>query len=369
MFFDLFRSPLSTGAQQSRVPVNLSSNSQDQNDLIVNELYDEIIKPINSAEIDSESTDRSQKIISKVKELDIGDKQKILEKLRIKLNEYFNQKDGEIERIPDELMRRLLRAGFQARIDIFKNFQNSIDQQSNSSILPVNLEVEGVDKRSESLHSSIPTLLRRDNMLFDELEIDIEEQGLNFMLNKYCETNKYKINKQLLEMKNSYNPKDNIFFKNYLLKHLELIKLYEDGKKEMIKKFQERGVDKNLAIQKIDLYITKARKDCLDFLLANASNLQQFKINNSTKDQYLEKQKFELAEEISKLRLLLPPIFNPLRSQSQTSGEKAIYCFLLEQQRVLINSLQPPINRPSNLSSHRPSNPTLNSRNETRELY
>ena len=45
------------------------------------------------------------------------------------------------------------------------------------------------------------------------------------MLIKYCETNKYKINKQLLEMENSQNPKDNIFFKNYLLKHLELIKL------------------------------------------------------------------------------------------------------------------------------------------------
>ena len=174
-FYSLFPPPKPLRAQQSRVPVNLSSNSQDKNDLIVNELYHEIIKPINSAEIDNESTNRSQKIISKVKELDIGDKRKILEKLRIKLNEYFYQKDGEINRTQDKSMKESLRNGFKARMNIFKNFQESIAQQSNSSILPVNLEVEGVDKRSESLHSSSSTLLRRYNMLFDELGIAIGE--------------------------------------------------------------------------------------------------------------------------------------------------------------------------------------------------
>ena len=178
---------------------------------------------------------------------------------------------------------------------------------------------------------------------------------------KDYEIKENKIKAELLEMQNSQNPKDNIFFKNYLLKHLELIKLYEDGKEVMIKKFQERGVDKNLAIQKIDLYITKARKDCLDFLLANASNLQQFKINNPTKDQYLEKQKFELGKEISKLRSLLLPIFNPLSLPSCNPRERVINHLLLNQQRVLINSVQPPINRPSN--------PTLNSSNETRWRY
>ena len=268
MFFDLFRSPLSTGAQQSRVPVNLSSNSQDQNDLIVNELYDEIIKPINSAEIDSESTDRSQKIISKVKELDIGDKQKILEKLRIKLNEYFNQKDGEIERIPDELMRGLLRIGFNARMKIFKNFKESIAPQNNSSILPEVKQVVVVDKRSEPRNSYFedfedalknyknPRLWTKDNLPKNEFED--------------YETKEIKIKDELLEMQNSQNPKDKNFFKNYLDKYLELIKLYEDGKEVMIKKFQERGADKNLVNQKIDPLIREAHQDCLNFLLANS---------------------------------------------------------------------------------------------------
>ena len=299
MFFDLFRSPLSTGAQQSRVPVNLSSNSQDQNDLIVNELYDEIIKPINSAEIDSESTDRSQKIISKVKELDIGDKQKILEKLRIKLNEYFNQKDGEIERIPDELMRGLLRIGFNARMKIFKNFKESIAPQNNSSILPEVKQVVVVDKRSEST--------KLDLEYFEMALQDCTNSRLrtkdNLPKNEFkdYETKENKIKDELLEMQKSQNPKDKNFFKNYLDKYLELIKLYEDSKKVMIEKFKERGVDKNLVNQEIDPLIREAYQDCLNFLIANSQTRPKNQANETLEsDLVVEQQSIRPSDPVAK---------------------------------------------------------------------
>ena len=387
MFFDLFPSPINTGAQQSRVSVNLSSNSQDKNDLIADQLYNQIIERINSAEIDREVNIRSPKIISEVEGLDIGDKQKILEKLRIKLNEYLNQRDGEINRTQDESMRGLLRIGFNARINIFKNFEESIAQQSNSSILAVDSEVNGGSPASREVNGSNES---RDSSILSEVKqvvvVDERSESIknyknprlqtkdNFSKNEFkdYEIKEIKIKDELLEMQNSQNPKDNIFFKNYLLKHSELIKLYEDGKEVMVEKFEKAGKGLESVNQKFNQLENEARKECLDFLLANASNLQQFEINNPTKDQYPEKQKFELAEEISKLRSLLPPIINPLRSQSQTPGERAIYCFLLEQQRVLINSLQPSINIPSNLPTNRPSNlPTnrVGDANQTKERY
>lgn len=296
MFFDLFPSPINTGAKQSRVSVNLSSNSQDQNDLIVNELYDEIIKPINSAEIDREVNIRSPKIISEVEGLDIGDKRKILEKLWIKLNEYFNQKIGEINRTQDESTRELLRAGFQARIDIFKNFKENINQTSNSSILSVDPEVNGGGPASREVNggneSQDPSILPKvkqvavvdkrsesRNSYFEDFKNAIQyytnskpRTKDNLPKNEFkdYEIKEIKIKDELLEMKTSQDPKDNIFFKNYLLKHSELIKLYEDGKEVMIKKFQERGADKNLVNQKIDPLIREAHQDCLNFLLANS---------------------------------------------------------------------------------------------------
>ena len=125
----------------------------------------------------------------------------------------------------------------------------------------------------------------------------------------------------------------------------------------MVEKFKKAGKGLESVDQEFNQLENEARKECLDFLLANSSNLQNFEINNPTKDQYLEKQKFELYKEISKLRSLLPsPIFNPLRSPSYNPSEKRVINYLLlNQQRVLINSLQPPFNRPSNLPFNRPS--------------
>ena len=315
MFFDLLLPPPTTlRAQQSRVPVNLSSNPQDKNDLIADQLYNQIKERIKSDEIDSEVNIRSQKIISEVEKLDIGDKRKILEKLQIKLNEYFNQKYGEINRTQDESIRGLLRIGFNARINICKNFEESIAQQSNSSILAVDSEVNGGSPASREVNggneSQDPSILpelkqfvvvdKRSESL--KLELKYFEQPLqdctnsrsrtkdNFSKNEFkdYETKENKIKDELLKMKTSQDPKDKNFFKNYLDKYLELIKLYEDSKKVMIEKFKEAGKDLELVDQEFNQLENEARNECLDFLLANSPTLQNLK-SGQLKDNFEER--------------------------------------------------------------------------------
>ena len=192
------------------------------------------------------------------------------------------------------------------------------------------------------------------NQVIDRRRVFEEfEAGLNqAILDKAIDSNRpiKDAKNELKEMQKSQNSKDNIFFKNYLLKHLELIKLYEEKEKEMVEKFKKIGDNLDSVNQKFNQLKNEARKECLDFLLANVSNLQQLTLEH--KDNFLNRfehkgrqnqdNNFELSEEISKLRSLIPPIFNPLKPQGQTPDEKAIYRFLLEQQRILMNSGQSP---------------------------
>ena len=94
--------------------------------------------------------------------------------------------------------------------------------------------------------------------------------------------------------------KNNNFFKNYLDKYLELIKLYEDTKKVMIEKSKEAGEDLELVNQQFDQLKNEARKDCLDFLLANSPTLQNLK-SGQLKDNFKERfgQNQKLTEQLN----------------------------------------------------------------------
>jgi hypothetical protein len=211
---------------------------------------------------------------------------------------------------------------------------------------------------------------------FNQLENEARNECLDFLLANVPEEyagKQYLIKKQLDEMQNFQNYKGDIFFKNYLLKHLELIKLYEE--KEMVEKFEKAGDNLDSVYQKFNQLKNEARKECLVFLLANVSNLQQLKLEHKDnlpnrferKGSQNQDNNFELAEEISKLRSLIPPIFNPLKPQGQTPDEKAIFSFLLKQQRILLSQdsdssykkeSQPATYRPPNPTPYRPTSPT-----------
>jgi hypothetical protein len=185
----------------------------------------------------------------------------------------------------------------------------------------------------------------------------------------------YLIKEELAKMRASENLKDNIFFKNYLLKHLELIKLYKTAKKEIEDEFKKAKKSMESVDQEFNQLENEARKDCLNFLLANVSDLKRLTSEhgdnplNRLEDKGGQNQdnNFELAEEISKLRSLIPPIFNPLKPQGQTPDEKAIFSFLLKQQRILLSQRsgskygkepQPILYRPPNPTPYRPTSPT-----------
>jgi hypothetical protein len=276
---------------------------------------------------------------------------------------YFEEKNrlsqGNI--VPED--RNKISMGIEIRQKIFKKFEKkflslvSEVAKDDLTLVSPRSDHDGTSLNHNPHNVSVASNQAIDGGVFEE---SLANMDSNYPL-KYGEKD-CSIKKQLEEMQNSQNPKDDIFFKNYLLKHLELIKLYEDGKEVMVEKFKKAGKGLESVDQEFNQLENEARKECLDFLLANSSNLQNFEINNPTKDQYLEKQKFELYKEISKLRSLLsPPIFNPLRSPSYNSSEKRVINYLLlNQQSVLINSLQPPFNRPSNLPFNRPSNLPFN---------
>jgi hypothetical protein len=176
-----------------------------------------------------------------------------------------------------------------------------------------------------------------DGGVFEEFEAGLNQA----ILDKAIDSNRpiKDAKNELKEMQKSQNSKDDIFFKNYLLKHLELIKLYEDGKEVRVEKFEKAGDNLDSVYQKFNQLRNEARNECLDFLLANASNLQQLTLPNifERKGSQNQDNNFELAEEIYKLRSLIPPIFNPLKPQGQTPDERVIYRFLLNQQRILLS--------------------------------
>ena len=102
-------------------------------------------------------------------------------------------------------------------------------------------------------------------------------------------------------MQSSQNLKNDIFFKNYLLKHLELIKLYEDAKEVMIKKFKEAGKDLKSVDSEFNQLKDEARKDCLDFLLANSQDLPKNQANETlNSDLHVEQHPIRPSDPVAK---------------------------------------------------------------------
>jgi hypothetical protein len=110
------------------------------------------------------------------------------------------------------------------------------------------------------------------------------------------------IEKELDGMQNTSKLQLNYkFFHEYLLKHFELIKFYDETKVEALKGISDQDQRRNIGKQ-IHTYKSKARKKCISFLLSRSNNFQDPNFFKQNSEQLIDP---SFRDEIVKLSVSL----------------------------------------------------------------
>ena len=110
------------------------------------------------------------------------------------------------------------------------------------------------------------------------------------------------IEKELDGMQNTSEHQLNYkFFHEYLLKHFELIKFYDETKVEALKGISDQDQRRNI-VKQIDTYKSKARKKCISFLLSRSNNFQKPNFFKQNSEQLIDP---SFRDEIVKLNASL----------------------------------------------------------------
>jgi len=219
------------------------------------------------------------------------DKQKIVNDLYIKFNElsgdrkvefyndfikkcwhYFLLQQQEIKKNPESNQAKLNKNNLDAQLQILHEFKNflitkEILPESSNSISPSS---NSIDSLLISWKPIARTLITFNASIEKSTNSSLRRTTGNSINSAYLDSQS-KIIKHLDEMKSDSNPKDDLFFREYLLKHIELVNLYRQ---------QNIYLESNYG-EKFNKYVIRARRNCLNNLLSmvNFSFLQDNEIN------------------------------------------------------------------------------------------
>jgi hypothetical protein len=204
-----------------------------------------------------------------------------LTKKILKNHEISQNINGQIK-ILLQLKNKLIEAGYLPNLfDLVDPLLIPKSNKINKPLIPNAWRVENplilrasTDKTSQNLATK--SLLR------------VEDASRNY---SYFESRSEIIN-DLYDIKNISNPKDNSFFKRYLLKHLELIDLYHKQNNELNDDHQAQ----------LDKYKNQARENCLNYLLSITNPNSQQNFNLDLRDILSSEHNKRYLRELTKLK-------------------------------------------------------------------
>jgi hypothetical protein len=255
----------------SRASNRPSSIQQLQNIVDIFKILKEPFFKNNLVTSESDKKIRVNDLYKKFNELSGDSKVEFYNDFITKCWDYFLREQQKIDNNPRSNQAKLNKLNIDKQLQILRTFKQFLIIKN---ILPKSSDSISPPNSIDSLLISWTPIARTSIVSGDSMENTTNSSLRRFTdnsRNSYYFNSRSKTINDLDEIKSTSNPRDNLFFKKYLLKHLELIDLYQKQNNELNYDYQAQ----------LDKYKNQARESCLDYLLLiiNSSSQQNFNLD------------------------------------------------------------------------------------------